>query len=100
MFVLRAKFPKSKIMRKVRKQIVVWSETLGWLGIISVAFMYENASYLAWRLWAFLIIVAGIVWAVGLVMHYWALLPATLAVENNERRKLKWLNWNRRKGKK
>lgn len=98
-FVLRSKYPKSMIMRKVRKHIVIMTQTIGWLGIVSVAFMYENASYLAWRLWALLIIFAGLFWAVGLVMHYWKLLPETLAAENNERRKMKWLNWHTRRPK-
>jgi hypothetical protein len=94
-FVLAAKYPKSKIMRRVRRRILALTQTVGWLGIVSAAFMYENASYLAWRLWALVIIGVGVFWAVGLIMHYWKLLPETLALEANEQRKLKWLNWHR-----
>ncbi|HUD11618.1 MAG TPA: divergent PAP2 family protein [Candidatus Saccharimonadia bacterium] len=99
-WLLRARYPKSKVIKTLTRRIVVATQTVGWLGIVSVALVYERASYFAWRLWPLLILLIGVVWAVSLFVASYKTVPATLAIEANEARKMKWLNFGRNKGKK
>lgn len=98
--VLRAKYPKSKIIKQFAKRILTATQTVGWLGLLSVVLVYENASYFAWRLWPLLVLVVGVLWAWWLVTVSYKEVPATLAQEANEARKLKWLNWGAKRKRK
>jgi acid phosphatase family membrane protein YuiD len=98
--VLRAKFPKSKTIRQLTARILVATQTIGWLGIVSVALVYERASYLGWRLWPILVLVAGVLWGLGIWSASFRTVPAAIAAEANEMRKLKWLTWGRGKKRK
>ncbi len=97
--VLRQIYRKSKIMRKLSKRILVATQTVGWLLLVTCALVYENASYFAWRLWPDAILAVGLVWAVWLATASYKTVPATLANEANQARKQKWLNWGQNKRK-
>lgn len=96
--VLRAKWPKSKTMKQLAKRILTAAQTTGWLGVLSVVLVYERASYFSWRLWPLVVILAAVLWAWSLVVVSYRAVPAALAGEANEARKLKWLTWGRDKG--
>lgn len=98
--VMRGRYPQSKTVKKLTRRVLVMTQTVGWLGIVSIAFVYENATYLAWRLWPQLIIVLGIAWLVSLVWASYDTVPAAIAAETNEARKRKWLTFGRNKSKK
>ncbi len=99
--ILRMRYAKSKTMKKLSSQILVATQTTGWLGIASVILNYEHASYFAWRLWPLLIILFAGLWALWLITGSYRTVPAALASEQDQARKLKWFNWGkgRRKGK-
>ena len=94
---LKARYPKSKAIKRFGKRVMTLSQTVGWLGVVSVVLVYERASYLAWRLWPIVVLAVGLLWLVWLVNDSWRTLPATMAGEQNEARKLKWLHWGRDK---
>jgi hypothetical protein len=98
--VLRAKYPKSKIMKQLSKRILTATQTMGWLGLLSVVLVYENASYFAWRLWPLLVLAVSVLWGLWLGTASYKTVPATLVAEANEARKLKWLNWGSKNRKK
>jgi uncharacterized protein len=97
--IMRARYPKSKTMRRLGRRLVVMTQTIGWLGLLSSVFIYERASYLAWRLWPVLILTLGLLWAVWLFVVSYRNVPAGLAEEATQARKLKWLQWGKRKRK-
>jgi uncharacterized protein len=97
---ISARYKKSPTMRSLARRVLVLSQTIGWLGLLSVAFVYERASYLGWRMWPILILVAGFVWALWLGTSSYKMVPAELAQEADQARKLKWLKWGRGRSKK
>jgi acid phosphatase family membrane protein YuiD len=97
--ILRARYPKSKTIKKLTSRILVATQTIGWLGLFSVALMYENASYFAWRLWPLIVLLAGLLWALWIATGSYKVVPQGLAIEANEARKLKWLTWGQKKSK-
>lgn len=99
-FVLRARYPKSKTIKQFTKRILTATLTVGWLGVLSVVLVYENASYFAWRLWPLLVLAVGLLWAWWIATASYKVVPEALAAEANEARKLKWLNWGAKRRKK
>lgn len=99
--VLRLRYRKSKTIKKLASQILVASQTTGWLGLVSVVLNYEHASYFAWRLWPMLIGLATLLWALWLITGSYRTVPVALAGEADQARKMKWFNWGkgRRKAK-
>jgi len=97
--ILRMRYRKSKVIKQLARRILVATETIGWLGLVSVVFAYERATYVSWRLWPLLILAIGLAWAIWILSASWGTVPAALADEATEARKRKWLNWNRDKRK-
>ncbi len=97
--VLRSKYSKSRAIQNLSRNILILTQTIGWLGLLSVVFMYERASYLAWRLWPLLLITTGIGWGISIYTNSRKTLPSTLRQEADAARKRKWLNWGRKKRK-
>jgi hypothetical protein len=95
--VLRARYPKSKVIKKLTTRILVATQTIGWVGLFSVALVYEHASYLSWRLWPELVLLAAVLWGLWLGSDSYRGVPGKLALEANQARKLKWLNWGKRR---
>jgi len=96
---LRMRYRTSKAIKLLARRILAATETIGWLGIVSVVLIYERATYLSWRLWALMILAIGLAWAVWIVGVSWRAVPAALADEATEARKRKWLNWGQDKRK-
>jgi acid phosphatase family membrane protein YuiD len=96
-FVLVARYKKSRTMRKLAQRILTATQVVGWLGLVSVVFVYERASYLSWRLWPLLILAIGVVWGIWIATSSYKVVPASLASEADEARKRKWLNWGKEK---
>lgn len=92
---LGMRFSKSKTMKKFGRRLLAMTQTVGWLGLALVVFVYENASYLSWRLWPLLVLVLGVVWGGWLVAASYRTVPQGLASEQRAARKLKWLQWGR-----
>lgn len=90
--IMNARWKKSKVMKRFSKHILQATQTIGWLGLVSAVFIYERASYLAWRLWPVLILAAGIIWAIWIVTGSAKDVPAGLAAEEDVMRKKKWFN--------
>ncbi|MDB5178896.1 MAG: putative integral rane protein [Patescibacteria group bacterium] len=96
--VLRARYRKSQVMKKLAKRIFTAAWSCGWLGLVSLVLVYEHASYFAWRVWPVAVIAAAVLWGVWLATASYRAVPATLAAEATEARKRKWLTWGRGKG--
>jgi acid phosphatase family membrane protein YuiD len=94
--VLGRMYPRSKVMKRFKAHIFTASWTIGWTGLVSVLFVYERASYLSWRLWPVLVLVAGAMWAVWILTGSVKEVPAGLAAEAMQARKMKWLNFGRK----
>jgi acid phosphatase family membrane protein YuiD len=94
-WVLAARWRKSKVMKKFRKHVFQATQTIGWIGLISLVFVYERASYLAWRLWPLMILAAGAAWAVWIFTGSVKEVPAGLAAEEDVMRKKKWFSSKR-----
>jgi acid phosphatase family membrane protein YuiD len=88
---LRARYRKSVTIRRLTARIRTAMETIGWLGAATAVLQYEHASYMAWRLWALLVLVALIVWGVVIFSQSYRAVPTQLATEADKARKLKWL---------
>jgi acid phosphatase family membrane protein YuiD len=99
-FVLRAKYSKSKAMKQLAKRILTLTQTIGWMGLLSVVLIYENASYFAWRLWPRLVFLVAALWTWWLVTVSYREVPQALATEADQARKRKWLNWGGKRRKK
>ncbi len=88
---------KSKTMRNFGRRLLVYTQTVGWLGLAGVLFVYENASYLAWRLWPLAVLTVAVIWGGWLLIASYRTVPKGLADEKQAARKLKWLQWGRGK---
>jgi uncharacterized protein len=95
--VLGMRYPKSKTMRKFGRRLMAMTQTVGWLGLASVLLVYENASYLSWRLWPVVVVGVGVVWGGWLLAASYRTVPQGLSKEQQAARKLKWLQWGRGK---
>jgi acid phosphatase family membrane protein YuiD len=95
-WAMKARYPKSKVMKRFRRRIFTAAQTTGWLGLVMLVFVYEHASYLAWRLWPLTVIAIGLAWAVLIVTGPGKAVPAGLAAEMTQARKRKWLNFGRK----
>ncbi|GAC1372426.1 MAG: hypothetical protein NVSMB39_6640 [Candidatus Saccharimonadales bacterium] len=92
---LARRWRKSQVMKRFRKHIFQATQTIGWIGLLSVLFIYERASYLAWRLWPLFIVAAGLVWAIWILTGSAKEVPAGLAAEEDSMRKKKWFTTKR-----
>jgi hypothetical protein len=96
-WILARRYRKSAVMKRFRKRLFVAAEVVGWLGVVSIVFVYERANYLSWRLWPLLVLAIGAVWLVWILTGSSKEVPAGLAAEATHERKQKWLRWGRRK---
>ncbi|HSX02375.1 MAG TPA: divergent PAP2 family protein [Candidatus Saccharimonadia bacterium] len=94
-WLLSARYGKSATMTGLRRRLLAATQTVGWLGVLMVLLQYERASYAAWRLWALVVLAVGVVWAIAIWSGSYRSVPAGLAAEATQARKLKWLNWGR-----
>ena len=92
-FILRARYHKSATMKALSRRVLTAAQTVGWLGLVTVVLEYENASYLSWRGWAFLMLAIGVAWGMGIALSSYRTVPEALAKEANIARKMKWLTW-------
>lgn len=90
-FVLKWRYKHSKVVKKLRRSTLLATQTVGWLGALSLVFIYERASYLAWRLWPLVILIVGLLWAIWLATASYKTVPEALAIEDDKARKQKWL---------
>jgi hypothetical protein len=95
-WILGSRYPKSKVMKVFRMRLFTMLETTGWLGLVMTLFVYERASYLAWRLWPVAVLVIGAVWSVWILTGPGKEVPSGLAAEAMQARKRKWLNFGRK----
>jgi len=95
-WILAKRYPKSKVMKRFRGHIFTASQTIGWLGLVTTVFVYEHASYLAWRLWPLLAVAGALIWAWWILTGSAREVPAGLAAEADHTRKMKWLNFGRK----
>ncbi len=93
---LGRRYPKSKVMKRFRMRVFTAMETTGWLGLVMTLFVYERASYLAWRLWPVVVLAIGLGWAVWILTGSRKEVPSGLAAEAMQARKKKWLNFGRK----
>jgi acid phosphatase family membrane protein YuiD/uncharacterized protein YneF (UPF0154 family) len=95
-WILASRYSKSKVMKQFRKRLFTACQTVGWVGLILSLFVYERASYLSWRLWPVLALLAGLYWGIWLAGKGIHELPVGLAAEADRTRKMKWLNFGRK----
>lgn len=95
-FVLRARYPKSPTMKKLTRRVLIAAETTGLVGLLVVLLEYERASYVSWRGWVLLVLVAGAAWGISLFVAFSKTVAPELTKEANTARKLKWLGGKRK----
>jgi len=86
-WIFAKRYPKSKVMKRFRGHIFTASQTIGWLGLVTTVFVYEHASYLAWRLWPLLAVAGALIWAWWILTGSAREVPAGLAAEADHTRK-------------
>ncbi len=94
-WLLAKRWKKSQVMKRFRNNVFQASQTVGWIGLISLVFVFERATYLAWRLWPLMILAGGLAWAVWILTGSAKEVPAGLAAEENIMRKKKWFTRKR-----
>jgi hypothetical protein len=94
--VLKWRYKNSKVVKKLSKRLLIATQTIGWVGALSLVFVYERASYLAWRLWPLLILAIGLFWAIWLTTASYRTVPLALASEEDKARKQKWLSGSKK----
>lgn len=99
LWVWRSRRPKSRTIKKLTHRIWVATQVVGWLGLALSVLQYERAGYLSWRLWTWLVLAGGLIWAAVLVAKSFRTVPEALAEEAEEARKRRWFQWGRRKSK-
>ena len=95
-FILGRQYPKSKVMKKFRNNVFVATQTIGVTGIVMCAFIFERANYLAWRMWALVVIGGGLFWGINIATRSGRLLRSGLAAEADHSRKMKWFKIGRK----
>ena len=83
----------SAAIRQLAKSIYSIMSVSGFLLMLAALLTYEQASYLAWRLWAVLILVVGGVLLLRQAVLWTLRLPEELAAEAEHARKSKWFTW-------
>lgn len=97
--IIRRRNPKSPSLRRVSNQVLTMTQVTGWIGLVIAALQFEHASYLAWRLWALLILAAAIVWGINIFAGAVRQVPPALVLEADVARKSKWLKFGRNRKK-
>lgn len=95
-WILAARYRKSKVMKVFRGHVFRATQTIGWIGLVTTLFIFERASYLSWRLWPVLVLAAGAIWGTWILTGSVKEVPAGLAAEENQMRKLKWFGRKKR----
>lgn len=94
-FVLPMIKKESRAILSLAKSLFKIFEITGWTLVAAAALEYEQASYLAFRLWPILALITGGV-VLSITAVRWAFrLPEELAVEAEVRRKSKWFNFGK-----
>jgi Divergent PAP2 family len=94
--VLTRRYKKSQVMKRFRARIFTASQTVGWIGLVTLVFIYERASYLSWRVWPAMVLLIGAIWAVWIFTGSAKVLPGGLAAEATQARKMKWFKLGRK----
>ncbi len=89
--VFSRRYRKSTVMKRLGRQIVLLSQTVGWLGLVAAFGQYQRLPYLAGRGWSWVMAAVLVIWAVYLVAKFSSIVPAELALELEQQRKKKWL---------
>ncbi len=99
-FWLSRRHKGSKAVRGLRRQLIVKDLAVGLTGLLLALAGYEQALYLGWRLWVYLLLVVFLVWTGVIASLNWDRLPKDLALEKEQDRINKWLpgKKHRRKG--
>ncbi len=95
--VLGRRYKKSKVMKRFRNRVFTATQTIGWAGLLACVFVYERATYLAWRVWPLLILAIGVFWGIWILTGSAKEVPPGLAAEADHRRKMKWMNFGRKR---
>jgi acid phosphatase family membrane protein YuiD len=83
----------SRAIRQLAKSVYSIMSVSGFLLMLAALLTYEQASYLAWRLWAVLILVTGGILLLRQAVLWTMRLPEELALEAEHARKSKWFTW-------
>jgi uncharacterized protein len=95
----KKRFKDSRIMQRLSKDILVKTQTIGWIGLVLSFGIYQDLPFLSWRVWPILLFIALAIWDGFLVKRYWKSVPAELAAEADAARKRRWLEASSRKKK-
>ena len=87
----------SQAMRNLAKSLFSIMTVSGFLLMLASLLTYEQASYLAWRLWAVLILVVGAALLLRQGMLWIRRLPEELAAEAEHARKSKWFSFGKKR---
>lgn len=90
---------ESKAIRNLAKALFKIIEGAGWFTLLAALLEYEQASYLAWRIWPVLTLITAGVMLIVTAISWAKRLPEVLANEAETARKSKWFVWGKNKKK-
>lgn len=95
--VMKRRYKGSSAVMKVSSAVMVMTQSIGWPGVLLTFAGLQKASFLAWRAWPVLLLLAYVVWHGTLTKKYKGSLQSVLAAESQQKRKERWLKAHHRK---
>jgi acid phosphatase family membrane protein YuiD len=89
----------SKAIRNLAKALFKIIEGAGWFTLLAALLEYEQASYLAWRIWPLVTLITAGIMLIITAIGWARRLPEVLAIEAETARKSKWFSWGKNKKK-
>jgi acid phosphatase family membrane protein YuiD len=97
---LKQRYGRSAVIKRLRKQILIMTVSVGLTGLVLSFAAYQKALYLGWRLWLYLLAAVAMVWVLGIINSFSKTLPQALAQEAHHQRIRSWLPTKRRRKRK
>lgn len=89
--VMKRRHQGSSAVRKIISAVQIMTQSIGWPGALLTFAAFQKASFLAWRIWPGLLLLAYAIWHGTIVKKYKGSLPKVLAAESQQKRKERWL---------
>ena len=96
-FFLLRRYRKQQAIRQLTKQALVRTQMIGWIGIVLTFAEYERAAYLGWRVWAWVMLAALLIWLVWTIYYLGRALPPIISANRTATQRAKWMPENQKK---
>lgn len=89
--VRKRQYKGSAAVKKISSAVMIMTQSIGWPGVLLTFAGLQKASFMAWRAWPGLLLLAYAIWHGALIKKYKGNLPSVLAAESQQQRKDRWL---------